>query len=640
MDKIKDVKTLEDIRHRAKMTKWTENSIQFKNADNSNYIQINDNKLTDAINRQINEMLSLNGEIDTSKIINREIVDLNLLSMYDKNNEIVNYDIKEVDKGAEYWEKETDKYIQYLENLAKQDISNLDRKQFNKLVVKNNEQMIKKYMLGINANAIDLADVGTRYVYAKRMTDSVVELQTREIQKIGYDKFLKTDLDTLTNFTFLVSKKHLKAMQNNVIDVLDKLHLKDDLGEVNNNKITISLFRQYIEQIELPKQLEATDKLYNNDKEFYDKRHSKREQIADLLKIIGTKYKEHQDYLDTPRYRAMDTDTAILEEMHTQSKDIDKAKLNTSLLSNKLFTGKIIDSGEQYAITFLEKNTNADITTNITIYDANNKEIILNKKHRDINDAVGSLLDAGIRYLTLKQLYNFINKGILTDEPVDKDKLDELLKELNKMDKKADIDATQQFNLRGYQEALQEYEKKTGKRAKPIISQNLINFKLYKNFPLKNGETTTIICFMDYPAVYDYARQYRQLAPYPAEILNIGYSPKNNIKNNTIQINEITKTIRNELIREIELRKNPTNINQPIVINNFLCNKCQFYDVIDANIVDKNNIHTKVLNKQKRIRYTNHIETILNNFIDKGYIKGYTINKKGRADKYSITIHF
>jgi hypothetical protein len=161
---------------------------------------------------------------------------------------------------------------------------------------------------------------------------------------------------------------------------------------------------------------------------------------------------------------------------------------------------------------------------------------------------------------------------------------------------------------------------------------------MLKNFPLKNGETTTIICFMDYPAVYDYARQYRQLAPYPAEILNIGYSPKGNKNKSTIQINDITKTIRNELIRAIELRK--SNYNKPIVINNFLCSKCQFYDVIDKDVKDNNGNYTKVLNKQKRIRYTNNIETILNNFIDKEYIKGYTINKKGRADKYSISIYF
>ena len=140
---------------------------------------------------------------------------------------------------------------------------------------------------------------------------------------------------------------------------------------------------------------------------------------------------------------------------------------------------------------------------------------------------------------------------------------------------------------------------------------------------------------MDYPAIYDYARQYRQLAPYPVEILNLNYSPKNNNKNNTIQINEITRTIRNELIRNIELRK--SGYNQPLVINNFLCNDCQFYAVLDKDVLDKNKIHIKILNKQKRVRYTNNIETILNNFKDKGYIKDYKINKLGKVNKYSIT---
>ena len=58
---------------------------------------------------------------------------------------------------------------------------------------------------------------------------------------------------------------------------------------------------------------------------------------------------------------------------------------------------------------------------------------------------------------------------------------------------------------------------------------------------------------------------------------------------------------------------------------------------IDKDIIDKNKIHTKILNKQKRVRYTNNIETILNNFKDKGYIKDYKINKLGKVNKYSIT---
>lgn len=530
------------------------------------------------------------------------------------------------------WEKITDEYLQTLEDRASEDISSLSISELKEKIVQQNKDFLSIYMAGIKANAKDLANVSTLNSYAFKVNDVLADLQIQEVQNIGLSEFTKLDLDKDNdNFKMYLSKVILKEIQKHLIQLKAKLH------EDATDKILLSVFKQDILSLNLDSIIKIQQDEYYKNKSFYDKRHQKRERIDNLLDIIANKYKEQEQYLTTPRYRATENDD-IIEKMQRQSKNIDNAKLNTSLLSSKLFNDTRLASGELKTITYPERTTKEDITTAITITDPNNKIILLNKEHQDINDKVGSLLDNGIIYITTKQLYNFINKGTLSNDYVPQENLDALLKTLSTMDKKIEIDATEQFNLKGYQKYLQDYRDKTGNTPRPVISQNLLNYKMIKNIPLPNGELIDIICFLDYPAVYDYARQYRQLAPYPAEILNLNYSPKRNTKTNTLQITNITKVIRNELIRCIELRK--SGINQPIVINNFLCNNCQFYDVIDKDYIDKNKIHTKVLNKQKRIRYANNIETILNNWIDKNYIKGYTINKKGKINKYSISIKF
>ena len=612
-------------------------------ADN-HYIKINGKKLEDYVIEKAEEMLSKRGDIDPLNLINSDVVDLNLLSVYDNNHNVINYNLEGAKRGNEYWEEKTDEYIKTLEEINSLDISSFNRDKLKEVIVKHNKTFIVEYIMGIKANALDLASESTRLGYASRLADTLTDLQLQEIQKVGIKDFLELDLSNKpTTLNYYIDIEILKQVQEKAKTEFNDLEekYKNALKTINKtaNELIHSLIGSEILVNLLDTQQKKVYEIYIENKDFYDKRHEKRNKIQQLTNEISQKLKEQNAYLNTPRYRALDVDNSdVLEQMQSQSKDIEKVKINTSLLGNKLFTNKELETGTPYKFSYKERNNNEDITTSITIYDSKSNIIKLSKTNRDINDAVGSLLDSGVRFITLKQLYNFINKGIISNEPVEQDKIDELIKDLYKMDRKAEIDATDQFKLKGYQPHLQAYEEKTGLKARPIISQNLINFKMLKNVPLANGELIDVIQFMDYPAVYDYARQYRQLAPYPAEILNLNYSPKGSNDDNTIQINDITRTIRNELIRCIELRK--SGVNQPLVINNFLCNECQFYDVIDKDTIDKNKIHTKILNKQKRVRYTKSIETILNNFKDKGYIKNYTINKQGKVNKYSITFKF
>lgn len=623
-----------------------------KDYKKNKWIEIENQGIKDIIVNNVDKMLSINDDLFLNNFMDIDVLTSDDITFFDKYDNITTYDTEGVAKNGEHWEKMTDEYINILNNRLKQNLNNLSKDEFKKVLSDYYKEFRKRYIIGLKISAIDLADKNVRQEYAKRQTEIIANMQTQEINNIGLKKFCKINLDeTPYKFTYYTSIENLKLIQKHNINIL-KL-IEEELKKPNkktpskvsidtpktNNKKRKPPHRQvlsYMETLILKDQQKVVDKMYEDSKDFYDKRHKKYLEIDKLINKVIKKYKKYSKYLENTTDNNKDLN--IIEKMQLQNKNLESAKFNTTLLSNKLFTGKDIESGTPYQFSFKEKTSLEDITTSITIYDSESNIIQLSKEHRDINDAVGSLLDNGKRYLTLKQLYNFINKGIISNDPVDQDKIDELLKDLYKMDKKTDIDATEQFKLRGYQEYLQEYEKKTGIKPRPIISQNLINFKIYKNVPHPNGELMDIICFMDYPAIYDYARQYRQLAPYPVEILNLNYSPHGNKKDNTIQINDITRTIRNELIRCIELRK--SGINQPLVINNFLCTECQFYDVIDKNIIDKNKIHTKILNKQKRVRYANNIEIILNNFKDKGYIKGYKINKLGKVNKYSITFTF
>ena len=71
-----------------------------------------------------------------------------------------------------------------------------------------------------------------------------------------------------------------------------------------------------------------------------------------------------------------------------------------------------------------------------------------------------------------------------------------------------------------------------------------------------------------------------------------------------------------------------------ILVNNFLANNCNFYDIIDKNNTDI------VINSIQRKKYIAKIETILNNFKDKKFIQDYKVIRKGKVIKHSIQLIF
>lgn len=633
----KKTKKLADNLHNVKMKNMLEDSIQISDP-NRNYIKINGKKIEDIIKENAEKMLTINGEIDPANIVNNDIVDLNLLSLYDSNNNLINYDLEGVKKGSDYWENKTDEYIKTLQDRLNADLSSISKDELKGLIVEHNREFLTTFVAGISANALNLANESTRLGYANRLANALTDLQVQDIAKISGTNFLELDLDKKPyQFIYYIDLDILKRVQEHIKEIIKKLDTSiEDIGD--KNSFIYDLLKQDLIQLTLLEQIKKVDKMYQEQKSLYDKRNRKRKKIDKLLQDISKKYKEHNDYLSTPRYRALDVSNRedIINKVATQNKDIEKTNYTTTLVGKYFFNGKY-EIGTAYPVVI---DKDRDIQTNFTLVETGNaiklagtdKTITLTKDLKAINDAVGTLVDSKYNVITSKQLYNFITKGKISNDYVPQENIDDLLDKLNKLKITGEIDATIQLQDTGYQAILEDYERTTGEKAQPKLQKDLISFEILKDVVLPNKEKTDLILFTSYPLLYQYAKQLKQIAPVPAEIKDINYTPKPSGKNNTIQITALTSLLRDELISEILLRKSRQN--NPINLNNFLAKNCNFYDIIDKNNTDN------VLNPNQRKRYIAKIETILNNFKDKKFIQSYKVIRKGKVVKHSIQLIF
>ena len=633
----KKTKSNADKLHNVKMKMMLEDSIQITDP-NKNYIKINGKKIEDIIRDNAEKMLTINGELDPVNIVNNDMVDSNLLSLYDSNNNLINYDLEGVKKGSDYWENKTDEYIKTLQDRLNADLSSISKDELKELIVIHNKDFLTQYIAGISANALNLANESTRLGYANRLANALTDLQVQDIAKISGTKFLELDLDKKPyQFIYYIDLDILKRVQEHIKEIIKKLDTSmEDIGD--KNSFIYGLLKQDLVQLALLEQIKKVDKMYQEQKSFYDKRNRKRKKIDKLLQDISKKYKELNDYFSTPRYRALDVSNRedIINKVATQNKDIGKTNYTTTLVGKFFFNGKY-EIGTAYPVVI---DRERDIQTNFTLVETGNaiklagtdKTITLTKDLKAINDAVGTLIDNQCNIITSKQLYNFITKGKITNDYVPQENIEDLLDKLNKLKITGEIDATIQLKDTGYQAILEDYERTTGEKAQPRLQKDLVSFEIIKDVVLPNKEKTDFILFNSYPLLYQYAKQLKQIAPVPAEIKDINYTPKPSGKNNTIQITALTSLMRDELINEILLRK--SRHNNPINLNNFLANNCNFYDIIDKNNTDN------VLNPNQRKRYIAKIETILNNFKDKNFIQDYHVIRKGKVIKHSIQLIF
>jgi hypothetical protein len=126
-----------------------------------------------------------------------------------------------------------------------------------------------------------------------------------------------------------------------------------------------------------------------------------------------------------------------------------------------------------------------------------------------------------------------------------------------------------------------------------------------------NGKKTEVYQLIQHPPLYQYSKLKKQLATVPISLLS---APVNN--------NATTIPLKSYLLRRVELMKNKHNTIQSTVIL-----YQSIYKELDAENADKT----------KKARIRGYAAAILDHFIEEGYIKSYSPQKKGR-ELYGVEV--
>lgn len=244
------------------------------------YSKLNDEGIKKSIVINANQMIDLNGKIDTFSLIDKALIDNSpIIRHEDKKGNILN-----ADKDNNYWLKEIDNYIKYLTDTLDADISNTSADDLKQLTIDFNSSFITKYIGGISTNAIDLID--KKESYANHLATALVDLQTLEILKIGISAFSKLDL----------SKTDASFKQYMQVDTLKRV--QDALKEVKSkSKIDTNIIKPILYQMQILDSLKQVDNIISNNKKYYEDLHKKYETINKLLASVSTKYKARDDEL-------------------------------------------------------------------------------------------------------------------------------------------------------------------------------------------------------------------------------------------------------------------------------------------------------------------------------------------------------
>jgi len=244
------------------------------------YAKLNDEGIKKSVVINANQMIDLNGKIDTFSLIDKALIDNNpIIRHEDKKGNILN-----ADKDNNYWLKEIDNYIKYLTDTLDADISNTSADDLKQLTRDFNSSLITKYIGGIKTNIIDLID--SKENYANHLATALVDLQTLEILKIGISAFSKLDL----------SKTDASFKQYMQVDTLKRV--QDALKEVKSkSNIDTNIIKPILYQMQILDSLKQVDNIISNNKKYYEDLHKKYETINKLLASVSTKYKARDDEL-------------------------------------------------------------------------------------------------------------------------------------------------------------------------------------------------------------------------------------------------------------------------------------------------------------------------------------------------------
>lgn len=223
---------------------------------------------------------------------------------------------------------------------------------------------------------------------------------------------------------------------------------------------------------------------------------------------------------------------------------------------------------------------------------------VLTTYDKSIINGVTSLLESGNPVFSIPMLYHAMTGK--QNPTVDEQLFEELSGKLEKMRRLViSIDLSEENQARFI----------TDENGEPLSVEHVMIegylLPLNKFSGVINGKKAELFQLIQNPPLYAYSKMKRQLASVPISLLN---APVNN--------NSTTIPLKTYLLQRIELMKNGKN---SIKSNTIL------YDTVYAELGDQN------ANKTRKMRIRTYVCTILDYFIEQGYLKGYEEYKKGRA---------
>lgn len=191
-------------------------------------------------------------------------------------------------------------YIGLLNSTLKEDLSKYTDEQLQNRIIRHNKEYIDTFINDIKQNAFDLLNDDVFEKYVNLTTTATIELQLKELKKLGYNKFIATDFE----------KKGLNKDFVLYIDINTLIKIQKELKNVIElgNEITDDIVHSQLYKYQKEIIIKNTKKLIKDREKYYISRHNKYLMIQDLLEKINEKFKEQQNKLKTNK-NELSTDT-------------------------------------------------------------------------------------------------------------------------------------------------------------------------------------------------------------------------------------------------------------------------------------------------------------------------------------------
>ena len=219
--------------------------------------------------------------LSLNKYVDKDIRD----AFNEYNKSIDKEKIKDFIKDKDYWIQELDDYIQHLNELDKEDISNISKQELKEKVVSFNVGILKNFFVIKRQYARDL--ISDKDKYSLELASTIVDLQIIEINNIGgIDAFCKLNLDKDKTLKQIMKTPLLKEIQQQIKDNIKLGNTIDD------DALKTLLFNKQLQD-----SIDKVEKIISDDKEYYNKLHRKYNKIDKLITIVGKKYKARDEEL-------------------------------------------------------------------------------------------------------------------------------------------------------------------------------------------------------------------------------------------------------------------------------------------------------------------------------------------------------